>query len=98
MPLHDCRLTEVVPHPTIKHAKSISTMSNELPATNWLGYSLDMLQATPLDIKSVCTSITFIPEYCVLMTSLQVTESVKKARRIILYYPDEDTRPVKIGE
>lgn len=38
-------------------------MSNELPATNWLGYSLDMLQATPLDIKSVRTSITFIPEY-----------------------------------
>ena len=32
------------------------TMVNELPATNWLGYSLDMLQTTPMDIKAVSLS------------------------------------------
>ncbi|KAH9935269.1 MAC/Perforin domain-containing protein [Amylocystis lapponica] len=54
-------------------------MTNELPATNWLGYSLDMTQTTPLDMKSV-------------------TQAVKKMRRILNYRPDEDTRPVQIGD
>ena len=35
---------------------SPGTMVNELPATNWLGYSLDMLQTTPMDIKAVSLS------------------------------------------
>ena len=71
-------------------------MANELPATNWLGYSLDLLTLTPMDIKAVSIDLVEIPG--VLMRHSQVTESVKKGRRIIQYYPDEDTRPVRIGE
>lgn len=32
-------------------------MGQELPAANWLGYSINMLTATPVNIKAVSTYV-----------------------------------------
>jgi hypothetical protein len=67
----------------------------ECPSLQWLGYGVDLTTVTPLDVTAASTSTSRI--LAALLTSKQLSKSVRRFRQIIEIDPDANTRLVDIG-